>query len=297
LIYSSPVDSESNNTIKLSKCTFDDCKPFIGKNDFTSKEELLQLFYNAYYTNSLRNVIMNGPDLKLLNKSINTMFPLNNCLSITSVDNRLILDFKKPQSVTIPGTFHQAHLNLSKKVIFELQSDSIRPMILRFKIIDGYVNIRTSGISRIFNASFDNIDGKELFYYCDDKNKHSVLGLEEHTLLPKEILKITGDISHIKIKIEPMKTEMEHDIEIKKNYLKFFSTEFTLSNNDSLKVNDENWQKDSLTVDKINSMIDTLQTAYTNNQLLINGMIINKSAVYELEKQTISISKGFSENK
>ena len=43
--------------------------------------------------------------------------------------------------------------------------------VLKFKIIEGFVNLRISKLLQLFNNSMGNMDGSELFYFLNAKQK------------------------------------------------------------------------------------------------------------------------------
>ena len=278
----------------LTHFTFEDCKKFIGKGGFKSKEELLQIFFNAYFEGSVKNVEMKVDDILALSKAIKTLFPLKNCLSIQSFDSLLIIKFNQPQSVPVPGSFRMATLQMSEHITFILSHSPAQKNLLNFRIADGYVNLRTSSLLRLFIKQMSDMNGTALFYSVDQRFKTSVIGLVEEDTISADKLKSEGTQKRIVIDIYTPQYAGKENIVIDTDELTFLTINFKLRGHDSIMYfNSNEWIKDSLAVSQIRSLINQVQKDFSESRPFPKGIIISKSAIYQLEKRSLSLSTSF----
>lgn len=285
--------SQTSLKDSLRNFTYEDCRKFIGTDGFRSKEEFIQIFYNAYYSGNVKNIIVKQDVISRTGSEIRTMFPVKNCQSIILKGRMLQLKFDKPQRVSVPGSFGQAHLLMSEVITFELYNDSVNTRLLRFQIVDGYIRLRVSGLLKLFSPSISNMDGSELFYYSDSKKRISIIGLNDIKKIPHDLLHVSGDGSNIKIDIVTPEFKDKDEFVIQNNSVKFFNMQFFLLGGDSIKFNDGKWVKDTLSNRRFRLTISELQKEFVKKSVFQNGIVLTKTAQYMLEQRRLSMSLGF----
>jgi hypothetical protein len=284
---------EKAHSKELTAFTFEDCKRFIGFEGFRSKEELLQLFYNAYFSGNVKNFRVNHWETEKIGKAITTLFPIKHCDSIVSFDTTLLLMFDKQQNVNVPGTYGQAHLEMSKHLGFTLEVDQNNYNVLRFKIVEGFVKLRISKLLQLFNSSMGNMDGSELYYFLNARQRVSVIGLNEYIDIARKSIFLKGDTSVIFIDLDNSKFKENEDIVIKKNEMRFFNISFSLKGTDSIRYNGNPWKKDSVSATQIRYTIDAIRKGFVTDALFPGGLRVNKSAICQLEEKRVQLSTGF----
>lgn len=286
--------ADSCTKMALKPFTYNDCKKFIGKDNFRSKEELLQIFYNAYFDNSVNNIRMNKTEINHLSKSIKTLFPLKNCNSIESIDSLLLLRFDSPQNVAVPGSFRMAYLQMSPTVVFVLShAMKNNQKIVRFKIIEGYVNLRLAGLIKMLSKQMVDLDGTELFYTADPVSKTSLIGLNDERIILSKEMKFSRKDNQIVIDINNPRFTEKEDMLVTEDELQFMLIRFKVRGKDSIMYNNDKWIKDSLSNKGIRTLINQVHDDFDKGTPFPDGLVISKNAVYQLEKRKMSLSSGF----
>lgn len=282
--------SEDND---LTVFTSDQCREIIKKSDFRSKEELLQIFYSAYFGGIIKNKKMLKDDINKLASSIQTIFPLKSCTYIAVFDSTLQFSFDAPQDFIIPGTYKMARLQISQTITFALSVSDKDSSVLDFRIIDGYLRIHYSKMAKLFNESFTDLNGTKLFYTINLKAKSSMLGLIDERNVSRKNLQINKDSSAVYIDILTPEFNEKSDIIASHNKLKAFFINIRLSGNDSIQINKNKWYRDSISSLQIKNVITDILDGFEKKELFENGITVSKTAIYELEKRRLSISIHF----
>jgi hypothetical protein len=157
MLLSLSAEVASQNVIK--EFTYEDCKAFIEKESFKSKEGLIQLFYNVYQSDSINNIELTQKTIRLLQKKIKTYFPLKNCNRIVYSNSELTIRFNNNQKMTVPGTWGQATLFMSKEVVFVVKRGKYDSLTARFLLKKGHINILTSKLAKKLFSFVEDIYG------------------------------------------------------------------------------------------------------------------------------------------
>jgi hypothetical protein len=268
----------------------EECLSIIAPKAFHSKEELLQIFCTGYQSENFRSFRLDRSAIVSIAKRIHTLFPLNNCDSISLQNDTLRFAFPKPQDKSIPGTMKQASLIMSQKVVFALSRDTADPTMLHFKIVQGSVDVKFRFFARLFG--FKRLQGSDLFYSSDDGKRISMLGLNCRRTIPRSLLSVSRRGEMTTINVRDYELDKNSVIVFSPNRMDFFGFSIEALGGDTLRYG-KKIARDAKSHKEIVAMIDSIIHEPDTSKIFKEGIESVKSAIYELEARRISLRKGY----
>lgn len=263
LYLAAPLHAEPQYANASRPISWPEIETLLSKRSFVSQEELFQLLHQLYSQQQDR-ICLDKPVIKNLSGTIQSLFPLNACESITLQDGTVNMFFHKPQDVHIPNSWHLASLKISKHLVLRIENaqgpecssgfinkvDS-NTQSVRFIIEQGHLQLDFSFLLKIFSNKLRDGQGSELLYHINEKKKVSSLALIEVTPLKQHDLIIDKQQSlnqpdtYSWIDIRHPDFPDKKDVGISTNKLFFLGMEIELLPEERVRFGDEKPLQDS----------------------------------------------------
>jgi hypothetical protein len=279
------------DTITFREFTFEECQQYLDKRTFRSKEGLLQLFYMIYYSDTVNHIILKRPTIKSLHKSIRSYFPLKRCQKIVYSNKVLWLQFSRKQKIYIPGTWRQATLRMSKKLMFKVTTAPNDPQLLCFEVAEGGVLVTTSAFLRIFTPFAINVKGQSLFYKIEADKNQSIIGMKHFNTIPGDKIVINQDPREVKVDVQIKNMPDSVDMYFRNQELHYFGITIRLLEDGVIQCNRYKPERKPEGYAWFRYTIDSVLNDPEGK--LKNGVQRTVRVTYNLEKRKVWFWQGF----
>ncbi len=145
---------------------------------WSSREELLQFFAERDAAYRARGAVIERPLLQVMSKELSSMFPIGACTRVVYAQGALRITLDAPQTVPIPGVYHQAFLRLPQQLDFRVLAPPAPGQPWRFQVAGSQVRLGFSWLAKFLASFLHDFDVDELIYLLDDEHHHSTLSLK-----------------------------------------------------------------------------------------------------------------------
>lgn len=170
----SPLHAETRHASALRSIPWPEIETLLSKRSFVSQEELFQLLHQLYLQQQ-DMIRLDKPMIQKLAGTIQSLFPLDACESITLQDGTVNMIFNRPQDILIPNSWHLASLKISEHLVLHVENAQgtnspsglfnrveNNTRSVRFIIKQGYLKLDFSFLLKIFGNNFRDGQGTEL---------------------------------------------------------------------------------------------------------------------------------------
>lgn len=269
-----------------SATTLDECERWIASSPFRSREGLLQMFARAVRREGVRSASFDRNLLAILDRKLETLFPLSRTERVTYADSILEIRFLEPVTVVVPGTWRQARLSMSRTVRFHVRPSPEAPEGLVFEIVQGSARLDFGWLARRISAMPDHLDARRLRYWSDDARGRSGIALEQETRLEPGSFRISRSPGSLRIACPPRPPLAFTD-----TTAEYFGVRL-LRRGDSLLAPDGKWHRDPAAARGI-AMLRPLLEAEIDSAHGRPPLYFLESLDYRLEERKGSLGKGF----
>ncbi len=145
---------------------------------WSSREELLQFFAERDGAYRARGAVIERPVLQRMAKALSSMFPIGECTRVVYAQGHLRITLDAPQTVPVPGVYHQAFLRLPQELDFRVLAPPEVDLPWRFQVAGAPIRLGVSGLAKFLGPAFlHDFDVDELIYALDDAHHGSTLSL------------------------------------------------------------------------------------------------------------------------
>jgi hypothetical protein len=184
-----------------------DFDAFVKARTWTSREELLQFFAYEYHAGR-RDWEVDAEVLPHL-ATMSSLFPVAACRAVSFHDGVLRLRLSSAQSVSVPGAFMQASLDMDREIAFHVSTLEKDPESLLFELPDGGWNVKFSWLVKAvaFNRPYvRDFPIRRFEYRIDDHDRGSHVVVGAGQALPRDRIGITRTAEGVAIDLR----EPEH---------------------------------------------------------------------------------------
>ena len=259
----SPLDAETLHFSASRTISWPEIQTLLSKRSFVSQEELFQLLHQLY-SQQQDMIHLDKAVIQKLAGTIQSLFPMDACESITLQDGTVNMIFNKPQDIHIPNSWHLASLKISEHLVLRLENAQgenfpsglinrveNNTQSVRFIIEQGYLQLDFSFLLKIFGNNLRDGQGAELLYQINEEKQISSLALIEVTPLKQQDLSVEKRQSHNQpdeyswIDIHHSDFPDINDIGISANKISFLGMEIELLPEKRIRFGDEEPRQDS----------------------------------------------------
>lgn len=286
---SASVPTRQSGT-SLRELTCDDCARFLEGRPFASREALFQLFFDIYFAPGYDGVVLKKEAIAALAEQLHTYFPLGTCEEISLSDGLLAFRFPENLAVPIPGTFRQASMSLTKKLVLKVTHADKARGTMRFAVAGGGMRLNVSAAMKAMLDYARDIQVTELTYEIDPEKRCSSVGIRERRFLPRKSLVITRDGDSVMIDVRHPDLPDPVDLSFTKNTMNQFGISFTLQDDGRSgmpggKV-DENDQRHAALAAYLGAVLEDPEKVFQH------GMYQIVDSAYDLEEERLSFHVG-----
>ncbi len=305
-----PIHAKTIDLAASRQILWPEIESLLSKRRFVSQEELFQLLHQLY-TRKQDMIRLGKTDIQKLAGTIESLFPLDACESITLQDGTVSMIFNKPQGVYIPNSWHQASLKISEHLVLRLEntqetkspSGSVNPVendtqSVRFIIEKGYLQLDFSFLLKIFGNNFRDGQGSELLYQINEEKQISSLALIEVTPLTQHDLSVkkrqpnTEPDKYSWIDIRHSDFPDTKDIGISNNKIYFLGMDIELLPEERIRFGDEEPRQDSEAYQYFKTSLEKFKDLVFSEGKPMT-MDYTRTFGYQFEERKIFINIGF----
>jgi hypothetical protein len=288
ILFLLPMAAQGGQTRSLLAA---ECLALIPDKAFHSREGLLQLFWEGHRTGQFHGVVMERSEIAALRKGIQTLFPLTSCKRIEVGASNLILTFDRAIREPIPGTWRQASLELSPRIVFALEGDPRDPGALIFRLAEGSVDVDFGAAAKVLGMR--RIQGTELAYSIDEARKKSILTLSSRRLIPRSRIRVDRTNELTTLTMDDAELGKNNQFVFSKGRAAFLGLRFELVASNAVRLGNGQVIKDPATFRQISEMIDAVVSQADEALIFEKGVESTTTVRYELEDRRISLSRGY----